>query len=127
MKLHITKRYERFISGWSPDRSAITLAKPSFLINNYMILYYLLASFGLMCILKYGSILDKPRCWITTKSKFFQELFCCSLCLGFWTGIFIAFCIALLYGFETFLLFFPLASSGFCWVIDIIKEWFRKK
>jgi len=92
-----------------------------------MIFYYLLASLGLMYILKYGSILDYPRCWITSRSDFFRELFCCSLCLGFWTGVIIAGLITYLFGFDKFLIIFPLASSAFCWTIDILKEWFRNK
>ena len=91
-----------------------------------MILFYLLASLGLMFILKYGSIFDTPRCWLTTKSKFFKELICCSLCLGFWTGVFVA---GILFFFDDYvkdLILFPFASAGFCWILDIVKEWFRK-
>lgn len=42
---------------------------------------------GLVLILKYGSILDKPRNFLT-KWKFFKQLFDCGLCLGFWCGVF---------------------------------------
>jgi len=89
--------------------------------------YYLLSSLGLMFILKYGSILDKPRCYVVTRSKFFKELFCCSLCLGFWTGLMImVYCYFVLGKFDNRAYLFPFASAAFCWVIDIVKEWFRK-
>ena len=46
-----------------------------------------LAILGLLWIIKSGSILNKPRSWITRKSRFFATLFRCSLCIGFWIGL----------------------------------------
>jgi hypothetical protein len=66
---------------------------------------------GAMFILKYGSILNPIRDRLT-KIKFFEELFKCALCLGWWVGLF-------------FGLFFPgnfilwgFYSSAVCWVVD---------
>lgn len=42
---------------------------------------------GLCFILKYGSILNWPRNFLT-KAEFFKQLFDCCLCLGFWAGLF---------------------------------------
>ena len=50
-------------------------------------LYVLMACIGLMCILKYGSILSWPRDVLTSRIEFFEDLFGCSLCLGFWCGV----------------------------------------
>jgi hypothetical protein len=47
------------------------------------------AIIGLTFILKYGSILDYPRSQIRKLNPFFEELFKCSLCLGFWSGLFV--------------------------------------
>lgn len=40
---------------------------------------------GLCFILKYGSILNPIRNFLS-KFSFFEKLFKCSLCLGFWVG-----------------------------------------
>lgn len=47
------------------------------------------AIIGLTFILKYGSILNHPRNLLRKLNPFFEELFKCSLCLGFWSGLFI--------------------------------------
>ncbi len=86
------------------------------------LLYYTLSCVGLMCILKYGSILAKPRAFITSKSKYFAELFKCSLCLGFWVGALAATFIYFLdksFWSDKFYLF-PLYSAVICWTSDSI-------
>jgi hypothetical protein len=78
--------------------------------------YYLFCSFGLCIILKYASITEDIR---TTFKALFQkgeELFSCSMCLGFWCGV-IIYLISKLTEIEINFLF-PLASSGFCWALD---------
>ena len=67
-----------------------------------------------MFILKYGTILDRPRAFIC-KISFVDELFKCSLCLGFWVGI-----VILYIDGEHILL--PLASAGVCWLTDNINN-----
>ena len=47
--------------------------------------YFILIAYGLTQILVYGSIFDSIR---PTKGKL-GELFQCSMCLGFWVGIFL--------------------------------------
>lgn len=47
------------------------------------------AAIGLTCILKYGSILDFMRKPLT-RIAYFDALFSCSLCLGFWSGVLVA-------------------------------------
>ena len=59
---------------------------------------------GLCFILKYGSILNPIRNFLINRSNFFKKLFDCSLCLGFWVGLFF----------------------GLCWVnffVDIVAYW----
>jgi hypothetical protein len=41
---------------------------------------------GLTFILKYGSILEWLRKFLSKQSLYLMELFSCSLCLGFWAG-----------------------------------------
>jgi hypothetical protein len=48
-----------------------------------------LSIIGLTFILKYGSILKYPRGQLIKLGPYFEELFKCSLCLGFWSGLII--------------------------------------
>ncbi len=64
-----------------------------------------------MFILKYGTILNFPRKLIS-KISFIRELFKCSLCLGFWTGVIVYFASNSKY------ILLPFASAGVCWIID---------
>lgn len=65
-----------------------------------------------MFILKYGTILERPRNWIKSKHKKFEDLFSCALCLGFWCG-------AISQIVPTFLLVM-FSAAGVCWVTDVI-------
>ena len=51
------------------------------------LLLTLLASTGLCIILKHGSLFEEFRVYVGSKITKAQELFNCSLCLGFWTGL----------------------------------------
>jgi len=47
------------------------------------------AIIGLAFILKYGSILHSVRQFLCKDSRYFTEMFKCSLCLGAWSGLFV--------------------------------------
>ena len=82
----------------------------------------LLACVGLTFILKYGSVLNWPR-KLLCKIGFFQELFKCSLCLGFWSGVGV-------YMIEQQTLLLPFASAATCWAADsavAILQWWEIK
>jgi len=49
------------------------------------LLIFILISYGLTQILCYGKIFDKIR----PKTGFFGELLSCSMCTGFWVGLFL--------------------------------------
>jgi hypothetical protein len=66
---------------------------------------------GLCFILKYGSILNFVRIPLT-KIKFFEELFKCALCLGFWVGCFFGLF------FHGVFLFWGFYSCAVCWGAD---------
>ena len=90
------------------------------------ILYYTASSIGLMCILKYGSILSIPRTFLVTRFFFFADLFKCSLCLGFWTGVAISCFVYFLtpdFNYKWFL--YPLVSSVTCWIADSVIGIFK--
>lgn len=50
-----------------------------------------LSALGLLYILQYGTILDRPRKFVKNSCQFLKELIECSQCLGFWTGLFVCF------------------------------------
>jgi len=80
---------------------------------------------GLCFILKYGKILNPVRDFLIKNSEFsskipefFKDLFKCSMCLGFWVGLFWG---VVWDGFD----FFKILSWGFysaavCWFGDYI-------
>jgi hypothetical protein len=70
---------------------------------------------GLCAILKYGTILAPIRSFLSRWS-FFEDLFSCSMCLGFWSGL----AIGLITGWSPLL--FPLYGSAICWVSDYILD-----
>lgn len=87
-----------------------------------MLIHYL-SSLGLVWIIKDSYIFSRPRNYITSKSKHLEKFFSCSLCLGFWVGLFFFFIHQLpspklnfdylLYGFST---------SAFCWLLDSLLD-----
>ena len=82
----------------------------------------LLACIGLTFIFKYGSILSWPRD-ILCKIGFLRELFKCSLCLGFWSGV-------IIYFIDQQNILLPLASAAVCWAADsfiAILQWLEIK
>lgn len=78
-----------------------------------------LASVGLMFILKYGTILNKPRS-ILCRISVLDKLFKCSLCLGFWCGFIIALCEYIIY--KNHYIYLPLISAGVCWMLDNLND-----
>jgi len=89
-------------------------------MNEWLII---LSSIGLTNILKYASILNFIRKPLVEKSSFLKELFSCSMCLGFWSGMIVS----LLVKSESFLLI-PLASSClsqlYDYLIDVLDQYY---
>lgn len=82
--------------------------------------FELTSALGLTYILKYGSILNKIRSSLI-KNDFFDELFKCSLCLGFWSGILLSPLILLHHG-VVYAILFPTAAAAFSWTVDTIHD-----
>ena len=75
-----------------------------------------------MFIIKYGTILNWYRTYVSSLHVKLEELHKCSLCLGFWCGIIIM-------SFELYfkqcnhqIYLLPLLSAGVCWFIDNINN-----
>lgn len=75
----------------------------------------ILAAIGLTVLLKYASIFDFIRTPLT-KLAFFESLFACSMCLGFWAGIAVASYFHFVVG-ETYWLM-PLIAPAAAWLFD---------
>lgn len=86
----------------------------------------ILASVGLMWILKHGSILNYPREYLKSSSTVLKDLFNCSMCLGFWCGLLFTFISYKINGLSYSLVYIPFISSGACWffdsTLDLIQE-----
>jgi len=80
-----------------------------------------LASLGLVWIIKDSYIFSIPREFLKSKSKHLNEFLSCSLCLGFWLGLFFCF----LNNSEEInhnYIYYPLSVSAFCWFIDSLLD-----
>jgi putative exporter of polyketide antibiotics len=73
----------------------------------------LLSGTGLCLILKYGSIFNLMRDFLS-RLKIFRELFSCSLCLGTWTG----FLVGIISSYNFILIGFAVALLS--WLCDHI-------
>lgn len=83
------------------------------------IIILLLACFGLTNILVNGSILNKFRDYIS-KWEFIKQLINCSMCTGFWVGLYFSLIITLVsIGTPLFyIITLPFASSGISWILE---------
>lgn len=69
---------------------------------------------GLCFVLRYGSILNKLREFLS-KVSFFKQLFNCSLCLGWHVG----FWSSLIFGLPLLICFkMAFVSAAVCWIAD---------
>lgn len=75
-----------------------------------------------MWVLRYGSILNKPRSFISNKSKIFKELLNCSLCLGFWCGVLHSVLLYYLNTEITICLLLPFSCCASCWFFDSLLD-----
>lgn len=93
------------------------------------VILILLACFGLTTILVDGKILYQFREWIG-KVNFFKELIECSMCTGFWVGLYFSFVMGITLLLEFlgissliikglfYFMTLPFASSGVCWLLE---------
>lgn len=76
-----------------------------------------------MFILKYGTILNRPRS-ILYKINILKELLQCSLCLGFWCGVTVS-GVEYLYNDQRLMytcVLLPFASAACCWFVDNLNN-----
>ena len=97
-----------------------------------MILIFWMIAYGMTSILVWGSIFESTRVWIKKHSKFFGDLFSCTLCTATWVGFFLS---AVLGGLTNHYFNIPwyvclfmdgMFSAGSVWAINGIIEWFEE-
>lgn len=86
----------------------------------WQIVLVLLACFGMTLILVHSKILNCPRKFISEKSDFFNDLLKCSMCTGWWVGLYYAFIMVLFSTYPLLFYFFtmPFASSGVSFLLE---------
>jgi hypothetical protein len=97
-----------------------------------MLLFYMMAAYGMTSILVWGSIFESTREWIKRNSKFFGDLISCTLCTSTWVGFFMSLFLGSLSAqyFHTIwiidLFFDGMFTAGSVWAINAIIEFFEE-
>ena len=97
-----------------------------------LMLFYILACYGMTSILVWGSIFENQRTWIKKHSKFFGDLISCTLCTSTWVGFFMSLTLGSVSAqyFDTFWLFNlfydGMFTAGSVWALNAIVEWFEE-
>jgi hypothetical protein len=97
-----------------------------------LLVFWVLAAYGMTSILVWGKIFDNQRDWIKKHSKFFGDLISCTLCTSTWVGFFMSLVLGGLtnHYFESpwlFYVFFDgMFTAGAVWAINAIVEFFEE-
>lgn len=96
------------------------------------ILFWIFAAYGMTSILVWGSIFEKFREFIKSKSKIFGDLISCTLCTSTWVGFFMSLCFngltQKLFEVPWVLGFFfdGMFTAGAVWILNSIIEFFEE-
>jgi hypothetical protein len=105
-------------------------------MGSYMLSYIFLWAFiayGMTSIIVWGSIFEKFRNWVISKSKFFGDLVSCVLCTSTWVGFFLSITFSSVSAtfYQSFVLvnifLDGMFSAGIVWTINAIVEYFEEK
>jgi hypothetical protein len=97
-----------------------------------LIFVWVLIAFGFTSILVWGSIFEKPRNFIKSKSTFFGVLIGCTLCTSTWVGFFMSLTLGGLTSsiFDVnwfFGVFYDgMFTAGVVWCLNTIIEFFEE-
>jgi hypothetical protein len=98
-----------------------------------VLVFWIFMSYGMTCILVWGSIFENQRNWIKSKSIFFGDLISCTLCTSTWVGFFLSLCLGGLSTtyFDTHwipsIFFDGMFTAGSVWALNAIIEFFENK
>jgi hypothetical protein len=97
-----------------------------------LIIFWIIAGYGMTSILVWGAIFEKPRTFIKKHSKFFGDLISCTLCTGTWVGFFMSIVLGGLINTYIELPIVPtvffdgMFTAGAVWAINAIIEFFEE-
>jgi hypothetical protein len=97
-----------------------------------ILLFWMIAAYGMTNILVWGSIFEKQREWIKRHSKFFGDLIGCTLCTGTWVGFFFSLVLGGLTNhyfnchWLVCLFFDGMFTAGAVWAINSLVEFFEE-
>jgi hypothetical protein len=98
-----------------------------------LIIFWILAGYGMTSILVWGSIFEGARNFIKKHSKFFGDLISCTLCTATWVGFFMSITLGGLVNTYVevemipFTVFFDgMFVAGSVWAINAIVEFFEE-
>ncbi len=96
-----------------------------------ILIFWILAAYGMTSILVWGSIFESTRTFIKKHSKFFGDLISCTLCTSTWVGFFMSIVLGGLTSkfLETFWLleifWDGMFTAGSVWALNAIIEYFE--
>ena len=97
-----------------------------------ILLFWVLAAYGMTTIIVYGSIFEKFRSWVISLSTFFGKLVTCMMCMSFWVGAFMSLTLKGLTNhyftapWYMYLFYDACLTSGAVWAINAIIEFFEE-
>jgi hypothetical protein len=97
-----------------------------------ILIFWILAAYGMTSILVWGSIFESTRTFIKKHSKFFGDLISCTLCTGTWVGFFLSLLLGGLtnhyFNLPWYLCLFTdgMFTAGAVWTINTIVEFFEE-
>lgn len=98
-----------------------------------ILLFWVLAAYGMTSILVWGSIFEPMRIFIKKHSKFFGDLIECTLCTSTWVGFFMSLVLGSLSKqfFDNFfivnLFFDGMLTAGSVWALNAIIEYYENE
>ena len=98
-----------------------------------ILLFWVLAAYGMTSILVWGSIFEPVRIFIKKHSKFFGDLIECTLCTSTWVGFFMSLVLGSLSKqfFDNFfivnLFFDGMLTAGSVWALNAIIEYYENE
>jgi len=96
-----------------------------------ILLFWVLAAYGMTSILVWGSIFESTRTFIKKHSKYFGDLIECTLCTSTWVGFFMSLVLGSLSKqfFDNFfivnLFFDGMLTAGSVWALNAIIEYYE--
>lgn len=97
-----------------------------------ILIFWILAAYGMTSILVWGSIFESTRTFIKKHSKFFGDLISCTLCTSTWIGFFMSIVLGGLSSnfFDvhwTLVIFWDgMFTAGSVWAFNAIIEYFEE-